>query len=131
MLTPDQDLRLSGEVIPFQPRKTTETSMVTTTIAALVAVTILHDSSHSPEDKLVELIEQSGEAEVLESADAYDMFPSDDTEPAMNLTPAATNYNFCIGTVTLFTRRAYTPSRIVPSAPFYFYVRDLWVIFFP
>ena len=62
MLTPDQDLRLSGEVIPFQPRKTTESSMVTTTIAALVAVTILHDSSHSPEDKLFELIEQSGEA---------------------------------------------------------------------
>ena len=93
MLTPDQDLRLSGEVIPFQPRKTTETSMVTTTIAAVVAVTILHDSSHSPEDKLVELIEQSGEAEVLESADAYDMFPSDDTESAMNLTPAAINDN--------------------------------------
>ena len=50
MLTPDQELRLSGEVIPFQPRKTTESSMVTTTIAALVAVTILHDSSHSPEN---------------------------------------------------------------------------------
>ena len=93
MLTPDQDLRLSGEVIPFQPRKITESSMVTTTIAAVVAVTILHDSSHSAEDKLIELIEQSGEAEVLESADAYDMFPADDAESAMNLTPAAINDN--------------------------------------
>jgi hypothetical protein len=93
MLIPDEDLRLSGEVIPFQPRKATDSSMVTTTITALVAVTVLHDSSYSPEDKLVELIEQSGEADVLESADAYDMFSSDDTEPAMNLRPAAINDN--------------------------------------
>ena len=93
MLTPDHDPRLSGDIIPFQPRKTPESRMVTTTIAALVAVTILHDSSHSPEDKLLDIIEQSGEAEVLETADAYDMFPSDDTEPAMNLTPQAINDN--------------------------------------
>ena len=93
MLTPDHDLRLSGDIIPFQPRKTTETSMVTTTIAALVAVTILHDRSYLPEDKLLDIIEQSGEAEVLETVDAYDMFSSDDTETSMNLTPTAINDN--------------------------------------
>ena len=93
MLTPDHDLRLSGDIIPFQPRKTTETSMVTTTIAALVAVTILHDRSYLPEDKLLDIIEQSGEAEVLDTADAYDMFPPEDTEPSMNLTPSASNDN--------------------------------------
>jgi hypothetical protein len=46
---------------------------VTTTIAALIAVTILHDETESPEDKLIDMIEASGEAEVMDSSDALDM----------------------------------------------------------
>ena len=93
MQTPDPDLRLSGEIIPFQPRKTNESNIATTTIAALVAVTILHDSSISPEDKLLEIIEQTGEAEVLETADALDEFPQENSDASLNLTPTASNDN--------------------------------------
>ena len=93
MLTPDHDLRLSGDIIPFQPRQTNESSTATTTIAALVAVTILHDSSISPEDKLLEIIEQTGEAEVLETVDALDSFPQENSDASVNLTPTASNDN--------------------------------------
>ena len=78
MQTSDHDMRLSGDVIPFQPKdsqpKTGQAKkLVTTTIAALIAVTILHDDTESPEDKLIDLIEASGEAEVMDSSDALDM----------------------------------------------------------
>ncbi|MGB2440232.1 MAG: hypothetical protein ACPIA8_04730, partial [Candidatus Puniceispirillaceae bacterium] len=49
------------------------TGLLTTTIAALVAVTVLHDEHISAEDKLLELIEFSGEAEVMDSAEALDL----------------------------------------------------------
>ena len=78
MRTSDHDMRLSGDVIPFQPKdgqtkKGQAKKVVTTTIAALIAVTILHDDTDSPEDKLIDLIEASGEAEVMDSSDALDM----------------------------------------------------------
>jgi len=78
MQTTDHEMRLSGDIIPFQPKtvKSEEgqsKKVVTTTIAALVAVTILHDDSESPEDKLIDMIEASGEAEVMDSSDALDM----------------------------------------------------------
>ena len=66
----DHDLRLSGDVIPFQPRavqskKGQTKKVMTTTIAALIAVTILHDETESPEDKLIDMIEANGEAETF------------------------------------------------------------------
>lgn len=78
MQTSDHDMRLSGDVIPFQPKegpsdKGQTKKVVTTTIAALIAVTILHDDTESPEDKLIDLIEASGEAEVMDSSDAMEM----------------------------------------------------------
>ena len=78
MQTTDHEMRLSGDIIPFQPRtaksrKGQQKKVVTTTIAALIAVTILHDETESPEDKLIDMIEASGEAEVMDSADALDM----------------------------------------------------------
>ena len=36
-------------------------------------MTVLHDESISAEDKLLELIESSGEAEVMDSAEALDL----------------------------------------------------------
>jgi hypothetical protein len=74
----DHDLRLSGDVIPFQPRavqskKGQTKKVMTTTIAALIAVTILHDETESPEDKLIDMIEANGEAEVMDSSEALDM----------------------------------------------------------
>ena len=78
MQTTDHEMRLSGDIIPFQPRtvkseKGQSQKVVTTTIAALIAVTILHDDSESPEDKLIDMIEASGEAEVMDNSDALDM----------------------------------------------------------
>ena len=84
MQTSDHEIRLSGDVIPFQPKdgqpkKNQTKTVATTTIAALIAVTILHDETESPEDKLIDLIEASGEAEVMDSADALDMLGEVDT----------------------------------------------------
>ena len=78
MQTTDHEMRLSGDIIPFRPRtvkseKKQSEKVVTTTIAALIAVTILHDDAESPEDKLIDMIEASGEAEVMDSSDALDM----------------------------------------------------------
>ena len=78
MQTTDHEMRLSGDIIPFQPRtvksgKRQQKKVVTTTVAALIAVTILHDETESPEDKLIDMIEASGEAEVMDSSDALDM----------------------------------------------------------
>ena len=75
----DHEMRLSGDIIPFQPRtvksgkRQQKKVVTTTTIAALIAVTILHDDTESPEDKLIAMIEASGEAEVMDSSDALDM----------------------------------------------------------
>ena len=85
MRTSDHDMRLSGDVIPFQPKdgqpkKGQTKKVVTTTIAALIAVTILHDDTESPEDKLIDLIEASGEAEVMDSSDALEMLGEVDSD---------------------------------------------------
>jgi len=69
----DRDLPDNGDIIPFPVRHSESKGLLTTTIAALVAVTVLHDESISAEDKLLELIESSGEAEVMDSAEALDL----------------------------------------------------------
>ena len=68
----DHDRMASGAIIPFQPRTIAKDEVEVSTIVALVAVTILHDSDESPEDKLVEMIEQTGDAEIIEVMDAFD-----------------------------------------------------------
>lgn len=69
----DRDLPDNPDIIPFPARNPESKGLLTTTIAALVAVTVLHDESISAEDKLLELIESSGEAEVMDSAEALDL----------------------------------------------------------
>ena len=69
----DRDLPDKADIIPFPVRNPGSKGLLTTTIAALVAVTVLHDESISAEDKLLELIESSGEAEVMDSAEALDL----------------------------------------------------------
>lgn len=66
----DCEARPECSIIPFhrpekQPENLTETS-----IAAVIAVTILHSDNLSPEEKLLEIIEASGEVEVLDADDA-------------------------------------------------------------
>ena len=99
MQTTDHEMRLSGDIIPFQPRtaksgKGQQKKVVTTTIAALIAVTILHDETESPEDKLIDMIEASGEAEVMDSSDALDMLGEldfDHAQQAYTKTPTHDN----------------------------------------
>ena len=73
MSTPENEIKLNGDVIPFKPKKTVTNTRKTTTIAAVVAVTVTHKTEISPEDKLFEIIENTGEAEILETADAFDL----------------------------------------------------------
>ena len=70
----DHDSRLDCRVIPFVKPVTNEDNVVTSSIAAVIAVTILHHEGESPEERLIEIIETSGEAEVLDIADALEEF---------------------------------------------------------
>ena len=55
-------------ILPFA--RNSEKAVKATTLAALVAVTIVHDAEISAEERLIEIIEASGEAEVLDTEDA-------------------------------------------------------------
>ena len=65
----DNDSQQDCRVIPFLRPVTNEDNVVTSSIAAVIAVTILHYEGDSPEERLLEIIEASGEAEVLDIAD--------------------------------------------------------------
>mgnify|MGYP001174999137 CR=1 FL=1 len=61
-----------GNIIPFSPRKSVSQNVSVSTIATVIAVTILHNNDENPEDRLIELIESSGEVEILDALDATD-----------------------------------------------------------
>ena len=61
-------------VIPFERPARREDQLTTSSIAAVIAVTVLHYEGESPETRLFEIIESSGEAEVLDAIDASDQF---------------------------------------------------------
>ena len=64
-----------SNILPFNPEvmrsSGDESELRATSLAALIAVTILHDSRVSAEDKLMEIIERSGEIEILDADEAY------------------------------------------------------------
>ena len=72
MRTSDRDKTIQAAIIPFEPRRPARDDVQVSTIAALVAVIILHGVDERPEDKLLELIEQSGDAEIVDEMDATD-----------------------------------------------------------
>jgi hypothetical protein len=87
-----EPLQKEGKIIPFRQLKDDKSHTKTSTIAALVAVTIMHDSSLSAEDKLLEIIENSGEAEVLNNDDAFsELGLCHSDEPSDKLTPVNDN----------------------------------------
>ncbi len=92
MQNTDRNIVETANIIPFSPRKPTEKDVKVTTIAAVIAVTILHNGDENPEEKLMDLIESSGEVEILDALDA-----TDDLEAAgcleMSLTLTAANEN--------------------------------------
>ena len=61
-------------VIPFERPARREDQLTTSSIAAVIAVTVLHYEGESPETRLLEIIESSGEAEVLDVIDELDQF---------------------------------------------------------
>ncbi len=72
MQNPDRDTIKISNIIPFSPRKANQKNFTVTTIATIIAVSVLHSDDENPEDKLIELIESSGEAEILDALDATD-----------------------------------------------------------
>ena len=69
MRLPDHDPRQDCRVIPFVRPVTSENAIQTSSIAAVIAVTILHREGESPEERLLDIIDASAEAEVLDVAD--------------------------------------------------------------
>ena len=75
-------------ILPFS--RNSEKAVKATTMAALVAVTIVHDAETPAEERLIEIIEASGEAEVLDTDDVLadlgleEPFTEDDANMAAN-----------------------------------------------
>ena len=87
----DHDSRQGCRVIPFVRPVTNEENVVTSSIAAVIAVTILHHEGESPEERLLEIIEASGEAEVLDIADMLEEFETLGNVPMPSDRPANDN----------------------------------------
>ena len=85
----DREIRPESRIIPFHRPEEQPEKLTTTSIAAVIAVTILHSDNVSPEEKLLEIIEASGEAEVLDADDAAAEFETFQDE----MLPVATNDN--------------------------------------
>ena len=69
MPNPENGNQEECNVLPFDKQGDGETAATSTTLAALLAVTVSHDAGDSAERRLIEIIEQSGEAEVLDTED--------------------------------------------------------------
>jgi hypothetical protein len=87
----DSDSQQDCRVIPFLRPVTNEDNVVTSSIAAVIAVTILHYDGDSPEERLLEIIEASGEAEVLDIADVLEEFETLGNAPTPFNRPANDN----------------------------------------
>ena len=74
----DRDAGQPCRVIPFERPARPEDQLTTSSIAAVIAVTVLHYEDDSPESRLLEIINSSGEAEVLDVIDALDQFEPTD-----------------------------------------------------
>ena len=61
-------------VIPFKRPAQREELLTTSSIVTVIAVTVLHYEGESPETRLLEIIESSGEAEVFDVVDALEEF---------------------------------------------------------
>ena len=70
----DRDAGLPCRVIPFERPARREEQLTISSIAAVIAVTVLHNEGESPETRLLEIIESSGEVDVFDVIDALDQF---------------------------------------------------------
>ena len=65
----DRDAGLPCRIIPFELPVRREEQLTISSIAAVIAVTVLHNEGESPETRLLEIIDSSGVAEVLDAID--------------------------------------------------------------
>jgi len=72
MRVTDRDPRPECHVIPFHRPETEHEAVEATSIAAVIAVTVLHSADESPEDRLLDILERSGDVEVLDAEDAME-----------------------------------------------------------
>ena len=70
----DREAGQPCRVIPFERPARREDQLTTSSIATVIAVTVLHYEGESPETRLLEIVESSGEAEVSDVIDALDQF---------------------------------------------------------
>ena len=70
----DRDADQPCRVIPFERPERRKEQLTTSSIAAVIAVTVLHYEGESPETRLIEIIDSTGEAEVLDVTGAFDHF---------------------------------------------------------
>ena len=70
----DGDAGQPCRVIPFQQPARRKDQLTISSIAAVIAVTVLHYEDESPETRLLEIIESSGEAEVFDAVDTLEQF---------------------------------------------------------
>ena len=87
----DHDSPQDCRVIPFVRPVPNKDNVVTSSIAAIIAVTILHHEGESPEERLLEIIEASGEAEVFDIADVLEEFETLGNAPTPFVRPANDN----------------------------------------
>jgi hypothetical protein len=87
MRKPDHDSQRNCRVIPFVRPIVNEDAILTSNIAAVIAVTILHREGESPEERLLKIIDASGEAEVLDIADAFEEYETLSAAPKSLLRP--------------------------------------------
>ena len=85
----DRDHRPECHVIPFNRPHTEPEVATTTSIAAVIAVTVLHSSTESPEDRLLAILEQSGEVEILDADEALGAY--EDAHPELATDPINDN----------------------------------------
>ena len=83
-------------ILPFAPRSYCDgqasQSETISTIVAIVAVTLRHSSDETPEERLADLIEETGHAEIIEIQDAcHEIF--DTANPAHHGSHSAANDN--------------------------------------
>lgn len=87
MRMPDNDPRQDCCVIPFVRPVASEDTILTSSIAAVIAVTVLHREGESPEERLSDIIEESGEAEVLDIADVMEEYETLNALPKSIMQP--------------------------------------------
>ena len=91
----DRDQRPECHVIPFNRPEIQPEEVAATSIAAVIAVTVLHTSSESPEDRLLAILEQSGEVEILDADEALGAGESLSTELSMAPVNDNGNSQYC------------------------------------